>query len=346
MAGLLDLQPTTQAQQVNNSVLPTIDTTAAANSTTALPTSVAQVSNNAPVSTARDITNKETVAGQLNDLLQQDSPVMQSAKAHADAASAQRGLLNSSIAVGSAQRAVIDAATPIATSDAQTYANSGLSAQQANQQTSLAGYQARLNSAQGAENFANTTAANSQNIAGNLQIADKNNAAQMERLNAQIKSDETKNYASTLGPIAQQYQVALSDIMKIPDSQLGETADAATAQRNRMINTAYANYQQQVNTVASIFNVKVAWDSPTAPSTTATPTTTGTGLISSGATFGGPATTAAQVAAQNPTTDAGNQQGVELPTRNITREDFAKLNNVPVDSVVAWEGKWHITGPA
>ena len=62
-----------------------------------------------------------TVQGQLSGILAQNSPLMQQAHAAALGQMNQRGLLNSSMAVGAGQNAVIQNALPIAQQDAQAY---------------------------------------------------------------------------------------------------------------------------------------------------------------------------------------------------------------------------------
>lgn len=64
---------------------------------------------------------KETVSGQLDSLLKNDSPYLQQAKAGATQTANQRGLVNSSMAAGAGQAAAIGAALPVATSDASVY---------------------------------------------------------------------------------------------------------------------------------------------------------------------------------------------------------------------------------
>ena len=63
----------------------------------------------------------ETVAGQFNALTKSDNPLMQMARTSADQQSNQRGLLNSSMAVGASDMAAYQAALPIAQADAATY---------------------------------------------------------------------------------------------------------------------------------------------------------------------------------------------------------------------------------
>lgn len=64
----------------------------------------------------------DTVENRISDIIKADSPLMQVARTQANQQSNARGTLNSSMATGAAQRAVIEAATPIAAQDAQTSA--------------------------------------------------------------------------------------------------------------------------------------------------------------------------------------------------------------------------------
>lgn len=60
----------------------------------------------------------DTVAGQVDQLVKKDSPLMQTARAGATQTANSRGLLNSSINSQAGEQAVINAATPIAAADA------------------------------------------------------------------------------------------------------------------------------------------------------------------------------------------------------------------------------------
>lgn len=82
--------------------------------------------------TTQDFDESKGVAGRTNDLISQDSPLMQTAATQGTQLAAKRGLTNSSLGVQSAQQAVINTAVPIATSDASLY-----------QQNSLAGLAAK-----------------------------------------------------------------------------------------------------------------------------------------------------------------------------------------------------------
>lgn len=78
----------------------------------------------APEPAKWDVAPTQTVEGRIKGLIEQDSPLMQQAKTKALQDEASRGRLNTSMAVGSAQDAVIKNAIPIAQQDATTFASS------------------------------------------------------------------------------------------------------------------------------------------------------------------------------------------------------------------------------
>lgn len=84
----------------------------------------------------------ETVAGQINRLLQEDSLYMQQARAGAMQTANARGLLNTSLAAGAGEDAAIKSALPIAGSDAATYSTAARENQAAGNQAAQFGAQA------------------------------------------------------------------------------------------------------------------------------------------------------------------------------------------------------------
>lgn len=68
----------------------------------------------------------ETVQGQVDSILAKDSPLMQRARTMATQQMAQRGLVNTSMNAGAGYAAMVEKATPIATSDATIYSNRAL----------------------------------------------------------------------------------------------------------------------------------------------------------------------------------------------------------------------------
>ena len=79
-----------------------------------------------------------TASGQLDSILAKDGVHMQRARSNALAMASDMGLRNSSIAVGNAQGALIDKATPIAQTDANIYDGASRDNQQAANAASLA----------------------------------------------------------------------------------------------------------------------------------------------------------------------------------------------------------------
>lgn len=67
----------------------------------------------------------QTVANQIETLISKDSPLMQQARTRALQSQNASGRLNSTMAASAGEAAVYDAAMPIATADARTYADAG-----------------------------------------------------------------------------------------------------------------------------------------------------------------------------------------------------------------------------
>ena len=85
----------------------------------------------------REVTPEETSQFQLEKMLRTDSPLMDRARTEGLQQGAARGLLNSSMAVGAAQGAMIDRAQPFAINDAATYFNTAESNMRAQNQAEL-----------------------------------------------------------------------------------------------------------------------------------------------------------------------------------------------------------------
>lgn len=72
-----------------------------------------------------DVAPNQTVASQLEQILKTDSPLMQQARTRALQRMNANGTVNSAMANSAAESAMIDAAMPIATQDASTFASAG-----------------------------------------------------------------------------------------------------------------------------------------------------------------------------------------------------------------------------
>lgn len=207
-----------------------------------------------PVATT--VTPNQTVQGQVKSVIDDDSPLMQQARRRADEASNARGMLNSSIGIGAAQGAVLDAALPIAQQDASTYF-------QANQKT--------VDAQNAAKNF--EAAARNQASLANAQLGtdvSKTNAAAGNEASA--RSAEASNQSALAGfDATTRLQLAQKDInarlemssldraMQLQIKQLDIGAQQTLTQMENQYRQLLqsnqnlsAMYQQTVNAIANI----------------------------------------------------------------------------------------------
>lgn len=114
------------------------------------------------------VTPNQTVQGQLSSVLDSNSPLLTKARADTAQAANARGLLNSSMAAGAGEAAVLDKALQIATPDAQVNAQAGQFNANAKNAEAAQNQQATNTAAQfaaGAANNANATNAAATNAA-------------------------------------------------------------------------------------------------------------------------------------------------------------------------------------
>ena len=234
---------------------------------TVTPTSIA---GSTPTTTAASATgtnwsldpNKQTVQGQLSGILAANSPLMQQAAARSQEQQIANGTLNSSMAVGAAQGAVMDKAMSIATQDANTYAanakyaadtanstsqfNTGQANQvgvqntaeqnqniRADQTTGLQGQVANQDvaKAKALAGFDSATKLAMQNTdtAGKLQLSqiDSNTKQAIEQMDAQYKIQ-----MQTSNSMALTYQSMISEMSKVMADQNMDGPSKATAIEN------------------------------------------------------------------------------------------------------------------
>jgi len=124
-----------------------------------------------------DITPEMTSAGQLANITSQASPLMTQAANRGARISNSRGLMNSSIAAGTAQAEMVKAATPFAQQDASTYFSNFLEDKKA-QNTAL-GFSA---------NAANVSALSNAELETQISATNAQLESQMSELNAQLET--------------------------------------------------------------------------------------------------------------------------------------------------------------
>ena len=108
------------------------------------------------------------VQERLKGVIAEDSPLMQQAARIATQKANDRGLINSSMAIGDAQQAVIGAATPIATTDANAVNTAMMKTADQQNAASQFGAQAQTNAALANQAARNTASA--QQLEGTIQL--------------------------------------------------------------------------------------------------------------------------------------------------------------------------------
>lgn len=195
----------------------------------------------APVASGLDFVDqdKSTVAGQLNTLLKGDSAYIKQAEEAGMEQAASRGLLNTSAAAGSARKAAIGAAVPIATQDAQTYAAAqgreqaaGIAQNQTQTEGIVSGEMTEQKGAiaQKAQNIQNQFQAQMQGAseANKVLLQDMQNSyntfnteMQNEQANfaqnQNISAEKAAGIRTQSSAIMQNYQVSVENLMTDPD---------------------------------------------------------------------------------------------------------------------------------
>lgn len=221
------------------------------------------------------VTSDQTVQGQLKNIVDAGSPLMKQAETRAMQKMNQRGLINSSIAVGAGQDAVIGAAFPIAQQDAKAYEtastntvnaknaalNFGASAEnaassqnaQAGTNVSLANADAQNKAAQDAAQAANartTTVLNNQNQMAVAQLDSQTRTALSTTENQYKKLFQASNDASNM------YNQAVQNIANISLSTTmsPEAKDAAVASQLKMLNESLRVTQEIAQQQAAAVN--------------------------------------------------------------------------------------------
>lgn len=142
--------------------------------------------------------DSQSVAANVNKISTSGSPQMQSAETRAKQEMNARGMLNSSMAIGAGQKAVYDAALPIATADANINAQRGQF--NANQATQTSQFNAGAQNESGQFNAqeANKADAARFDVAGKMQLQDQENASKLQL--------QDKAQADALARMAQQFK--------------------------------------------------------------------------------------------------------------------------------------------
>lgn len=215
-----------------------------------------------------NVAPNQTVQNQLSNIVDSNSPLMQQARTTALQQMNRRGLINSSMAIGAGQDAVIKNALPIAQQDAQMFGRAGeFNANAANQmaqfntgqtnsarqfsaaaqnQSELANQAAKNSAAQftaGAANQASLANASAQNQAAQFSANSANTASQQyaNALNATVNKMMDQSLQTALANADSQTKIELQNI------------DAATRKDLAATEAAYKNQMQASASANEIF---------------------------------------------------------------------------------------------
>ncbi len=197
-----------------------------------------------PTVTARNVTDQETVAGQLTGLLAKNNSYLQAARSNAADTMRSRGMLQSSIGVGAGETAAIEAAAPIAAQDASTYAASGLSAQNANQDMTKQTQEQQM------------TAQREKLAAGYTMEQNKFLAnADYQKLMANLSSEDKRSFNSSMASLSQQY---INEFNAVQRDTSMSTEGKGIAMENLQ-----SEFAAKAKSLSSIFGYKVNWSTNT-----------------------------------------------------------------------------------
>lgn len=195
----------------------------------------------------RTVNPNETVSAQLDRILAKGGPTMDRARAGSVQTANSRGLLNSSIAATAGEAAVIDAALPIATADANTYGTASRDNQSyqntagqfnagatntANLNAAAAGNQSLLTSQAGEETRATQAAA------GDIQ-------ARIATLQGQIQTGLIGEQGAQTRMTAAQADAAQKELVKLQgEIQTAQIQETGAQQRQTAAQVASAQESQ------------------------------------------------------------------------------------------------------
>ncbi|HLP99225.1 MAG TPA: hypothetical protein VK149_12360 [Sideroxyarcus sp.] len=167
--------------------------------------------------TAAKAAPSDLVESRVNNIIDANSPLMQLAAARANQRANDRGMLSSSVAVGEGQKAVMDAALPIASQDSQAINHNNQfnasNEQQVNlQNATQAQRTSELNAASENDAIKTNTENQMRSSLANLDVASRAFMAEVEQKNKQLI--QTSANAATL---FNTYQQQVSQIMTSPN---------------------------------------------------------------------------------------------------------------------------------
>jgi hypothetical protein len=201
------------------------------------------------------IDEKDSVSGNLTGLLSANSDYIKQARSQGEKAAGRRGLLNSSIAAGSGQSAAISAALPIASQDASIAAGKNAAQAEFTSQTKL-----NEQSITGQKDLA--TLNNAAEAARQKEQQERDNVAQMDRLNTSISASDRQALLAAetnlkTASIQSADNLGSNYLQALGQSMANEKIPAST---RRQLIAEYQRVTQQSTTLRNnLAQVNVSW---------------------------------------------------------------------------------------
>jgi hypothetical protein len=206
----------------------------------------------------------QLVQTHLNNILKENGPLMQRAAAFGDMQANARGLVSSSLGVQAAQGAMIDRATPIATSDAGTYAAAGRTNAELGTQAALENARAKTSVSQFNTEQGNIdrrfdveqAGINSRFATDQAGINSRFAAEQVQRSVMQDKDIQAQNDIQQAGFMqasrTQQYDAQVKMLMQTQDIAMRQQLAALDNQVKVQLADFEAKYKTSMQTSASM----------------------------------------------------------------------------------------------
>lgn len=203
--------------------------------------------------------SKATVAGQLKEILDAGSPLLEEAEANARQAMSGRGLINSTIALSAGQKALYDAALPIASADAATWDRAGTNTTAAQNQTSQ--FNAGLTTDVSKTNAGQDNAAMSQAAQASNQVGLTKLQGDVQKELERIRGDITLSVADKDAAARQQIanlQAATQQQVAALQASTTLTEQERAIEANRVLQGMQSTLQQQLAHIQADTTLSVA----------------------------------------------------------------------------------------
>jgi len=187
----------------------------------------------------RVVTKEETVAGQMEGLLGKESPLMTMSRTKAAETANMRGMLSSTMAVQAGEAAAIQSALPIAQQDAQIYAQSGQSSQEAAQEIASTTHKGEVSGGLITKEYGLKSELSGQEAAqqkelSTQQAGEKAALSTQEATQAQTLAAQQKDYTLAIDTNKSQWDMQIRQMMETNSFNIATMQDLGNTTRTNI----------------------------------------------------------------------------------------------------------------